>query len=133
MASPSARPADRAPDHARARGAGLGGCATYRFYTEGTSAPDVLPGPIAGGSRPGPRAPRGDAGVRPRADGDDPRGVGRPALPDDVLLMVDPNCRPSITRDADAYRARIGRILARADLVKVSVDDLAFLRPGEDG
>ena len=27
------------------------------------------------------------------------------ALPDDVLLLVDPNCRPSIIRDPAAYRA----------------------------
>ena len=53
-------------------------------------------------------------------------------LPDDVLLMVDPNCRPSITPDPDAYRARISRVLARADVVKVSTDDLAFLVPGAE-
>ena len=57
-------------------------------------------------------------------------GLG--ALPADVLLLVDPNCRPSITRDADAYRARMARILPRADVVKVSTDDLAFLVPGAD-
>jgi fructokinase len=52
-------------------------------------------------------------------------------LPDDVVLMVDPNCRPSITRDPGAYRARLARVLARADIVKASTEDLAFLRPGE--
>ena len=54
------------------------------------------------------------------------------ALPDDVLLLVDPNCRPSIIRDPAAYRRRMARVLVRADVVKVSVEDLAFLRPGED-
>ena len=51
-------------------------------------------------------------------------------LPDDVLVMFDPNCRPSITRDPDAYRARLGRVLARADIVKASGEDLEYLRPG---
>ena len=45
--------------------------------------------------------------------------------------MVDPNCRPSITRDPDAYRARLARVLVRTDIVKASVEDLVFLRPGE--
>ncbi len=48
-------------------------------------------------------------------------------LPDDVLLMVDPNCRPSAIPDPDAYRARMARILARADIVKLSTADAAFL------
>jgi fructokinase len=51
-------------------------------------------------------------------------------LPGDVLLMVDPNCRPSIIRDPDGFRVRIARVLARADVVKVSIEDLAFLVPG---
>ena len=46
--------------------------------------------------------------------------------------MIDPNCRPSITRDPAAFRARIARVLARTDIVKVSIDDLAFLAPGRD-
>jgi fructokinase len=45
--------------------------------------------------------------------------------------MLDPNARPSITRDAGAWRARIGRILARADIVKASTEDLEYLRPGD--
>jgi fructokinase len=51
-------------------------------------------------------------------------------LPRPVLLLVDPNCRPEATPDADGYRARVRRILARADVVKTSVEDLGFLVPG---
>ena len=51
-------------------------------------------------------------------------------LPPAALLLLDPNCRPQTIPDADAYLARIWRILPRADLVKVSVEDLAFLTPG---
>ena len=47
----------------------------------------------------------------------------------DALVMLDPNCRPSATRDPDAFRRRIDRIASRADVVKASVDDLRFLDP----
>ena len=42
--------------------------------------------------------------------------------------MVDPNCRPAIARGD--YRARLERVLALADVVKVSEEDLAWLAPG---
>ncbi len=54
------------------------------------------------------------------------------SLPRPVLLLLDPNCRPGATPDADAYRARIYRILPRTDIVKASAEDLAFLVPGAD-
>jgi fructokinase len=47
----------------------------------------------------------------------------------DAVVLVDPNCRPGIIRDEGAYRARLGRVLARADVVKVSGDDLDYLDP----
>lgn len=48
----------------------------------------------------------------------------------DVLVMIDPNCRPAAVGDRDAYRERMFRILRRADIVKVSAEDLAYLFPG---
>lgn len=51
-------------------------------------------------------------------------------LPPDLLVMADPNCRPGTISDRDGYVARLGRILARADVVKASVEDLAYLMPG---
>ena len=105
------------------------GAATYRFYTDGTAAPEVRP--LARGLPAGTRALHaGTLGfvLEPIAT---TLTALVAALPDDVLLLVDPNCRPSITRDPAAFRTRMTRILARADIVKVSIDDLAFLRPGE--
>ena len=49
-------------------------------------------------------------------------GVG-----DDVLVMLDPNCRPRVTPDRVLYLARLRRMLRRADVVKVSSDDLDFI------
>ena len=51
-------------------------------------------------------------------------------MPPDALVMVDPNCRPAAIGDRDAYLDRFDRILHRADVVKVSGEDLAYLCPG---
>jgi fructokinase len=51
-------------------------------------------------------------------------------LSPDVLVMVDPNSRPGAIADRDAYLERFERILHRADVVKASVEDLAYLCPG---
>lgn len=48
------------------------------------------------------------------------------------LLSVDPNCRPGLVRDGAAYRARLRRLFACADIVKLSAVDLAFAEPGCD-
>ena len=50
-------------------------------------------------------------------------------LPNETLVMIDPNCRPHAITDHRAYRARIKRILRRADVVKASTEDLAYLCP----
>jgi fructokinase len=48
----------------------------------------------------------------------------------DALVLLDPNSRPDVIADPDAYRERIRRVLASTDIVKVSDDDLAFIDPG---
>ncbi|MDI2113322.1 carbohydrate kinase family protein [Commensalibacter nepenthis] len=45
------------------------------------------------------------------------------------ILSVDPNCRPGNTLHPDVYRARMARLLAMADVIKLSKSDLAFLMP----
>ena len=108
-----------------------GGAATYRFYIDGTSAPDVtlddLP-PLDGlrvlavgtlGLVMHPIADTVDAAVA--------------AVDASTLVFVDPNCRPGTIRDDAAYRALLDRLFARADVVKVSGDDLAYLDPDRPG
>jgi fructokinase len=50
-------------------------------------------------------------------------------LAGETMVVVDPNCRPQVIDDPEAFRARLERVLAFADLVKVSEEDLAWLDP----
>jgi fructokinase len=53
-------------------------------------------------------------------------------VPAHVTVLLDPNCRASAITDLDRYRATVGEYLARAHIVKVSVDDLKLLHPQTD-
>jgi fructokinase len=106
------------------------GIARYRFYNAGTSAPGLtleeataaLPERIGTfylgtlGLVFEPMATTLEALVR--------------GMPDSTLVALDPNCRPATIDDPAAYRGRLGRLLERADLVKASEEDLAWLSPG---
>jgi fructokinase len=43
------------------------------------------------------------------------------------LVLLDPNCRPGAVTDHQAYRRRLTAIARRADIVKASTEDLAYL------
>ena len=107
------------------------GAATYRFVFDGTSATLVTPAQALA------------------AVGDDCSvlHVGTLALvleplveatravvdaaPDSRIVMVDPNCRPAVMTGSAVFQETLDSVFARADVVKVSGDDLAFLYPGE--
>jgi fructokinase len=109
---------------------GADGAAAYRFYSDSTSAPAVYPGPLSNGLPIDTAAVlTGTLGFVLEPMATTLEGMVAELAPQ-PLLMIDPNCRPSVTRDPDAFRARIARVLARADIVKVSTEDLAFLVPG---
>lgn len=46
---------------------------------------------------------------------------------DTRVTMIDPNVRPSFIGDAARYRARIEKMIAAADIVKISDEDLTWL------
>jgi fructokinase len=105
------------------------GAATYRFMMEGTSAASVTPQMALAHLDPSVRALHvGTLGLvlQPLADASVAL-VG--AASDDQLVMVDPNCRPSVMTGSSVFQDALRAILPRADLVKVSGDDLEFLFP----
>ena len=48
------------------------------------------------------------------------------------VISLDPNVRPAVLHDPRPYRPRLESWVARSDIVKASVDDLAWVYPGED-
>ena len=102
--------------------------ATYRFHTADTSAAALSPEAVEAALARRPRAVHlGTLGLalEPVAD---VLAAAIPAIGVETLVMLDPNCRPRVIRDRSAYLDRLERIL-RADVVKVSIDDLAYLSP----
>jgi fructokinase len=105
------------------------GAASYRFYIEGTSAPALEPGDteVAGSGI----FFTGGLGLvlQPMAD---TVLAMVDAVDDSTTVVFDINCRPKVVGNRAAYLDRINRLLKRADIVKVSDDDLAYLSPGVD-
>ena len=107
------------------------GAATYRFYTQGTSVPGItaamaaaqLPSPIHA-LHVGTLA----LVLDPLASAVESVVAGADA---DTLVFVDPNIRSRVIADRAAYLVRLGRVLARADVVKVSDDDLRWMAPDQ--
>jgi fructokinase len=48
------------------------------------------------------------------------------------VTMLDPNVRPNFVTDAPTYRQRLERMIALADIVKISDEDLSWLLGGDD-
>jgi fructokinase len=105
------------------------GSASYRFYLEGTSLP-MLSAREAWTGLPDEFTALhvGTLGivVEPTASVLEQLVEESSA---DHLIMLDPNCRPAAVTDQPAFRSRVLRLMGRADLIKVSDDDIAYLFP----
>jgi fructokinase len=105
------------------------GSATYRFYSDGTSAPALEPGEALAALPP--RVEMLHVGTLGLVM--EPTALALQAVVEavsaDALVMVDPNCRPTFIPDRDAYRRSLAATLRHAHVVKVSLEDLAYLEP----
>jgi fructokinase len=106
------------------------GAAHYRFHSAGTAAAGLVPADLPGGLPAATIALHvGTLGLVLEPMAATIEQLVATARPD-ILVMADPNCRPAAIADPAAYRARLRRVLARSDVVKASLDDLAWLEPG---
>lgn len=102
----------------------------YRFYLIGTAAPGLGMDAVEAIARP-TALHIGTLGLVLEPIGSTVEAVvGR--MPPETLVMADLNARPTATPDRAAWVARIERLLGRLDVLKASVDDLRFFRPGEE-
>lgn len=107
------------------------GAATYRFMLEGTSAAALTPDmAVACMGADVSMIHVGTLGLvlEPLASAS---AAVVAAARDDQVVMVDPNCRPSVMTSSEVFDSTLASVLTRADVVKVSGDDLAFMFPGE--
>jgi fructokinase len=108
------------------------GVADYRFYIDGTAAAQLEPADLPGDLLSGSSALAvGGLGLAVEPIASTLRALVA-AKPTSLLTLLDPNCRPRAIRDPLVYRMRIDGFIKAVDVVKVSTEDLAMLRPGED-
>ncbi|MBY5935281.1 carbohydrate kinase [Tateyamaria omphalii] len=107
------------------------GNATYTFYDAETATRNIQPVDIA--SVPAGTSAMFFGGISlcnpPVADTLLDLALSQPA---DRLVMADPNIRPGFVSDHDGYRARLTKLIGRADIVKLSDDDIGWLVPDGD-
>lgn len=100
-----------------------------RFYLERTSSAGLMPDEARDVMPPAPAALHvGGLGLMIEPQATAIATLVREANPE-TLVLVDPSCRDEAIGDPVAYRKLLGDLLARADVVKASEDDLAYLEP----
>ena len=108
------------------------GAATYRFVMDKTSATAVTPDAALAAIGSDCRALHaGTLGLVLQPLADATRAVVE-SSPAERLVMIDPNCRPSVMDSSNTFRRTLDSVLARADIVKVSSDDLEFMSSALD-
>ena len=107
------------------------GVAHYHWYIEKTTVPGLEPADARRAlERPPDALHVGTLGLAMEPIADSLAAVVA-AVPEQTFVMVDPNCRPTATPDFERYQARMRRIIERADVVKGSDEDFAYLALAE--
>ncbi|MCB2126901.1 MAG: carbohydrate kinase [Rhodobacteraceae bacterium] len=106
------------------------GQASYAFYDENTAGRMIRPGDL-------PTLPEtvealffGGISLMVEPGGATYQALMEREAGSGRVMMLDPNIRPSFIADEAAYRARIGRMIALSDIVKLSDEDLRWLVGG---
>lgn len=107
------------------------GSADYAFYLDGTAGADLGYEALKKALPADATALHvGDLGLVMEPVGAAIERLVRSDVPEETLVLLDPNCRPSAIADHEAYQRRVDVIARRADIVKASTEDLAYLYPG---
>lgn len=101
----------------------------YAFFNEGTATRRIAADPASFAPAPGDIVGFGSISLID-PPGSDAIAAFAEGIAGRTLIAIDPNARPGMTPDPEVWRARIRRILAVSDIVRLSVDDLAALDPG---
>jgi fructokinase len=108
------------------------GRATYRFHTSETSAPELTLDAVVAALATRPAAVHlGTLGLvlEPMASA---LATGIAGADSHTMVMLDPNSRPRVVHDRSRWLERVRGVMARADIVKVSTEDLVYLSPATD-
>jgi fructokinase len=106
-----------------------GGEPRYAFFNEGTATRRIAPDSMGFDPAPDDLVGFGSISLIDQP-GADAIAAFAEAIAGRARIAIDPNARPVMTRDPADWRRRVGRILAVADVVRLSIEDLAFLDPG---
>jgi fructokinase len=105
--------------------------ASYRFYTEGTSAPSLDPATaLAVLPAEFDALHFGSLGLMVEPLVEAVTAVAEVGASRRAFMVLDPNIRPSLIDDRQRYLAHLHRVLPLTDVVKASLEDLAWLEPG---
>jgi fructokinase len=107
------------------------GSASYRFYTEATSAPALEAADALGVFPAGVQwLHLGTLGLVLSPIAETLLAVLESPPAERAMVMLDPNIRSLLIDDRARYLRRFERVLRRSDVVKASAEDLAWLLPG---
>ncbi len=108
------------------------GQAKYTFYTQGAADTQLQPHDVPAGLAGAKALFFGGISLCTDPTASTLEAVMVQASGAGTVTMIDPNIRPAFIKDEAAYRARLGRMMAVADIVKLSDEDLAWVA-GDNG